>query len=68
MLKLRRPPKRLMLPIQLPHPPMQMRVPRANIPHIALKVLDVDGVEANDGGVQSDVCLCDVRGGEEVRG
>lgn len=53
-------PKRRHVPIQLPHPPVQIRVPRPDIADIALEVLDVDGVEADDSRVQADVGLRDV--------
>jgi len=53
--------KRRHIPIQFPHPPVQIRVPRPDVADIALEVLDVDGVEADDGRVQTDVGLRDVR-------
>lgn len=60
MLKLRRLPKRRHIPIQHPHPPMQRRIPRSDIPNVALEMLHVHGIEADDGGVEADVCLGDV--------
>lgn len=68
MLKLRRLPKRHMIPIQPPHPLMQIRIPAPNISDVALEMLDVDGVEAHNGGVEADVCFGGVRGREQVGG
>ena len=66
MLKLRRFPKSRYIPIQFPQPIMQLRVPAPDISNITLEVLDVDGIEANDGGVEADVGFSD--GGAEVVG
>ena len=60
MLKLRRPTKRLFVPIQLPQPLVQSRVPGPDVADVALEMLHVYNVEADDGRVQSNVCLCDV--------
>lgn len=60
MLKLRRAPKRTLVPIQLPHPLVQRRVPGPNVANVALEMLHVHGVEADDGGVETDVCFGDV--------
>jgi hypothetical protein len=46
-----------MLPVQLPHPLMQRRVSTANIPNIALKVLDIHRVKPNDRHKQTDINL-----------
>ena len=45
---------------------MQVRVPAADISDVALEVLNVDGVEADDGGVEADVGFGD--GGAVVVG
>src|SRR3954451_8449702 len=60
MLKLRCTTKRLFVPIQLPQPLVQSRVPGPDVADVALEVPHVYDVEADDGRVQSDVCLCDV--------
>lgn len=60
MLKLRRPLKRIMVPVQVAQPLVHRGVSRANIPDIALEVLHVDGVESHNRHVQSDISLCEV--------
>src|ERR1700722_19431514 len=60
MLKLRRTTKRLFVPIQLPQPLVQSWVPGPDVTDVALEMLHVYDVEADDGRVQSDVCLRDV--------
>ncbi len=55
MSELRRPSKSLVLPVTVPQPIVQSRVPAPNIPEVALEVLHVDGVEADDGRVQAHV-------------
>jgi hypothetical protein len=40
---------------------MNIRISRSDIPDVRLEVLDVDCVEANHGGVETDVCFCNVR-------
>lgn len=57
MLKLRRLPKSRDIPIQMSQPFMQCWVSRPDVTDIALEVLDIDGVEANDGRVETDICL-----------
>ena len=57
MRKLSRLPESRDIPIQIPHPLMQIRVSRADIPDVGLEMLDVDGVEADYGRVESDVCF-----------
>lgn len=68
VLKIRRLLESRVLPIQMPEPLVKMGVPRANVPDVALEVLDVDGVEADDGCEEADVCFGDCGGGEEVGG
>lgn len=60
MLKLRGILERRLIPVQVAHPLMHGGISRADIANIALEVLDVDGVEANERDVQSDVGLGDV--------
>lgn len=38
-------------PVQRPHPLVQRRIPAADVPDVALEVLHVDGVEADEGHV-----------------
>lgn len=66
MFKLRRPPKRLHIPIQMSQPLMQIRVSRSYIPDIAFEMLHVDGVEADYRCVETDVGFG--YGGAEVVG
>lgn len=61
MLELRRAPKRLVVPIQLPDPAVQMRVSAADVAQITLEVLHVHGVEADDGREEPDVGFRDAR-------
>lgn len=49
------------IPIQMSQPLMNIRISRSDIPDVRLEVLDVDCVEANHGGVETDVCFCNVR-------
>lgn len=60
MRKLRRLSKRRYLPIQLPQPPMNIRVSTSHIPDIRLEMLHVDGVEADHGCVEPYVGFGDV--------
>lgn len=60
MFKLRRLAKCRYVPIELPQPIMQLRIPTPDVSDIALEVLDVDRVEAYDRGVETDVGFCDV--------
>lgn len=61
MFKLRRLPKRRLIPIQFPQPLMQRRIPRPNIADIALEMLHVDRIKADDGRIQADIGFGDVR-------
>lgn len=47
------------VPVQIPHPLVKGRVSAANVSDVALEVLDVDGIEADDGRVEADVCFGD---------
>lgn len=49
--ELGRAPKRIHIPIQRPHPPMQRRIARPYVADVALEMLHVHGVEADDGRV-----------------
>ena len=66
MFKLRRPPKRLHIPIQMSQPFMQRRIPGPYIPDIAFEMLHVDGVKADYCRVETDVGFG--YGGAEVVG
>ena len=68
MFKLGRLPKRGYLPVQMPDPLVQVRIPRANVPDVALEMLDVDGIEAHNGRVETYVCFGGFGGGEQVWG
>lgn len=59
MLKLRRLPKSWHIPIQMSHPFMQCGIAGANVSDITFEMLHIHGVEADDGGVEADVCFCD---------
>lgn len=48
-----------MVPVEIPHPRVQMGVARPDVPDVALEVLHVHDVEADDGRVQADVCFRD---------
>ena len=58
MFKLRRLPKRRNIPIQMPQPLVQRRVSRSYVTDVAFEMLDVDGVKADCGCVEADVCFC----------
>ena len=60
VLKLRRGAKRLDIPIQLAQPFVQVRKAAADVGDVALEVLHVDGVEADDGGVEAHICFGDL--------
>lgn len=47
------------IPIQIPHPLMDRRIPTPNIPDIALEVLHVDRIEADDRRVEPYIGLRD---------
>lgn len=54
------------IPIQMLEPLVERGVSGANVADIAFEVLDVDGIEADDCGVEADVGFCWEGGGEEV--
>lgn len=60
VLKLRSFPECRDIPIQPPQPRMDSRVPRSNIANITLKVLDIDGVKADDRSKEPNIRLGDV--------
>lgn len=66
MLKLRRVFEGGNVPVQLPQPLMQRRITRSDVTNVALEMLHIDGVEANDGSVETNVRFGDV-GTEVVR-
>lgn len=47
------------IPVKMPQPFVQRRVSGSDITDVAFEVLDVDGVKADNGGVETDVCLRD---------
>lgn len=55
MRELRRLAKSRDFPIQISHPLVQSRISRANIAKVAFEVLNVDGVEADYSGEETDV-------------
>ena len=61
VLELRRLSERRHIPIQVPHPLVQRRVSRTNVANVALEVLHIHRVEADDRRVQSDIGFRDVR-------
>ena len=61
VLKLRRLPERRVSPIQIPQPAVQGGVPGPDVPNVALEVLHVDDVEADDGGKEADVGFREAR-------
>ena len=66
MLKLGRLAKGRHIPVEVAQPGVDGRVAAADVADVALEVLDVDGVEAHDGGVQAHVGFGD--GVAEVEG
>lgn len=60
VLKLRRVVEGRNVPVELTHPFMQCWITRADLPEIALEVLVVDGVEADNGCVEADISFGDV--------
>ena len=57
MLKLGRLAESRYIPIQISKPFVKCRIATADVANITLEVLNVDGVEANDGGVETDIGL-----------
>lgn len=60
MRKLRRIAKRRDIPVQIPQPLMDIRIPRSDVPDVRLEVLHIDGIEADDGRVEAHVGFGDV--------
>lgn len=60
VLKLRRILESRHIPVEVPQPFVQRRVPRADIADVALEMLHIDRVEADDGSVESHIRLRDV--------
>lgn len=48
------------VPVEMPHPLVERRIAGADISNIAFEMLDIHGVEANNGGVKAYVCFCDL--------
>ena len=57
MLPLRRLPKRRHIPIQLPQPPMNIRIPTPHIPDIRLEMLHINHIESYHRGIQPHIGL-----------
>lgn len=68
MLELGRLAKGRLVPVQVAEPFVQGRVAGADVAHVAFEVLDVDGVEADDGRVEADVGFGEVGAVVEGRG
>ena len=66
MLELRRVFERRYVPVQLPQPLMQRRVARSYITDVALEMLHIDRVEANDGSIEANIGFRDI--GTEIVG
>ena len=66
MLELCGAPESRFVPVQLPHPAVQMRIATPNIADVALEMLHVDRVETDDCCIEAHVCFCDV-GPEVIR-
>lgn len=52
-------PERRNIPVQIPQPLMDIRIPRSYIPDVRLEVLDVDDIKSHNRSVESNVCFCD---------
>ena len=57
VLELRRLPKGRDIPVQMPKPFVQSRIPGSDIADVAFEVLHVDWIKADDSRVEPDVCL-----------
>jgi hypothetical protein len=55
------------VPVQMPHPLVEVWIASADVANVALEVLYVDGIEAHDGGVETDVSFSDGGRRKEVR-
>lgn len=54
--------ERRMIPVQIAHPLMQRWIPRSDVPNIALEVLHVDGIEADEGHITWSMSVFDLEG------
>lgn len=50
--------KSLVVPVQIPDPLMQVWIAASDVPNVALEVLYIHSIEADDGRVQTNVGLC----------
>ena len=50
--------KRRVVPVAMPHPFVKVGIAASDIPQVALEMLNIDRVEADDGRVEPDVCFC----------
>lgn len=60
MFKLRRVAKGGNAPVEIPHPLVQCRIPGSDIANVAFEMLDVDWIEADNGGVETHVGFRDL--------
>jgi hypothetical protein len=60
--------ERRVVPVQVPHPLVKIGVATPNVTNVALEVLYVDGVEAHNRGVKTNIGFRDCGRGEEIRG
>jgi hypothetical protein len=67
VLKFRRVLERRYVPVQMPHPLVEVWIASADVANVALEVLYVDRIEAHDGGVETDVSFGDGGRRKEVR-
>lgn len=47
-----------MIPVEIPQPFVDGRISTSDISNVALEVLNVNGVKTDDGGVKTDIGLC----------
>ena len=59
MLELRRLSKSRHIPVQLPHPSVQIRIARSNISEVGLEVLHVHAVKPDDCSEETDIGFSD---------
>lgn len=66
MIKVCRRVERRVVPVQLPEPVVDVRVPVPNVAEITLEVAVVDGIKAYDGDVKPYVCFGELVANEVV--
>lgn len=60
MLKLRSLSECRHVPVQVPHPLVDGRIPTSDVPKVRLEVLNIHCIESHDGGVQSHITFSDL--------